>query len=75
MALLDYRRLESVGMLVYGLTVLALLAVLRPGLGQHALGSQRWFSLGPVQIQPSEFAVLAVDPGRGHLSAPGAARA
>ncbi len=60
MAVLDYRRLESLGMAVYGLFIFLLLAVLVPGLGKHALGSQRWFSLGPLQIQPSEFAVLAL---------------
>ncbi len=57
-AFIDYRRLESVAMLLYGLTVLALLGVFV--VGSHALGSQRWYSLGPLQLQPSEFAVLAV---------------
>jgi rod shape determining protein RodA len=60
MAAFDYRRLESVAMAVYGVFVLALLAVLVPGVGSHALGSQRWFSLGPLQVQPSEFAVLGL---------------
>ncbi len=59
-AVIDYRRLESIGMLLYGITVLALLAVLAPGVGSHALGSQRWFSLGGLQLQPSEFAVLGL---------------
>jgi rod shape determining protein RodA len=57
-AWIDYRRLESVAMLLYGLTILALLGVFV--VGSHALGSQRWYSLGPLQLQPSEFAVLAV---------------
>jgi rod shape determining protein RodA len=39
--------------------VLALLAVLSP-VGSHALGSQRWFALGPLQLQPSEFATLVL---------------
>ena len=60
MALIDYRHLESIGMLAYGLSVFALLFVLTPGLGKHALGSQRWFPLGPFQLQPSEFGVLAL---------------
>ena len=60
MSIVDYRRLESVGMLAYALSILALLAVLAPGIGSHALGSTRWFSLGFIQIQPSEFAVLAL---------------
>jgi rod shape determining protein RodA len=60
MAVIDYRRLESVGMLVYAVFVFLLLAVLVPGVGSHALGSQRWFKLGPLTFQPSEFAVLAL---------------
>ncbi len=59
-AALDYRRLEQLAMVVYGGAIVLLVAVLVPGLGKHALGSQRWFSIGPLQIQPSEFAVLAV---------------
>jgi rod shape determining protein RodA len=59
-AFFDYRKLELIGMLVYGLSIFLLVAVLVPGVGKHALGSQRWFSLGPLQLQPSEFAVLAL---------------
>lgn len=60
-ALIDYRRLESVGMLLYGLTVFALLAVMVPGVGSSAQGASRWFSVGgALQIQPSEFAVLGL---------------
>ncbi|HEX3946444.1 MAG TPA: FtsW/RodA/SpoVE family cell cycle protein, partial [Acidimicrobiales bacterium] len=57
---LDYRRLESVGYLLYGLSVFLLLAVMAPGVGSSTLGAQRWFKLGPLQLQPSEFAVLAL---------------
>jgi rod shape determining protein RodA len=57
-AAFDYRRLEPLAMLFYVLIVLALLGVYV--VGSHAQGSQRWFSLGFLQIQPSEFAVLAV---------------
>ncbi len=57
-ALFDYRRFEAVAMAIYVFMVLALLAVF--AVGSHALGSQRWFSLGPLQLQPSEFAVLAL---------------
>jgi rod shape determining protein RodA len=59
-AAFDYRRLESVGMLLYWLVVLSLLAVLVPGVGSSVKGSARWFSFGFIQIQPSEFAVLAL---------------
>ena len=59
-ALIDYRHLESVAMIIYVGLILALVGVLAPGIGKHALGSQRWFPLGPFQLQPSEFAVLAL---------------
>lgn len=58
-ALFDYRRLEQFSTLLYVGIVFALLAVLSP-VGSHALGSQRWFSLGPLQLQPSEFATLVL---------------
>ena len=39
--------------------ILALVFVRTP-LGSNALGSQRWFNLKFIQVQPSEFAVLAM---------------
>ncbi len=58
-ALIDYHWLEQWGYAIYGLVVLSLLAVLTH-FGHTALGAQRWFVLGPLQLQPSEFAVLAL---------------
>ncbi len=58
-ALFDYRRLEQIATILYVGILLALLAVLSP-FGSHALGSQRWFSLGPLQLQPSQFATLVL---------------
>jgi rod shape determining protein RodA len=59
--LFDYRKFEAFGMAIYGLSVLILLAVMVPHVGAHSpLGSARWFNLGPIQIQPSEFAVLGL---------------
>jgi rod shape determining protein RodA len=40
------------------LSVLALLGVF--AVGSHAQGAARWFSLGPLQLQPSEFAVIGL---------------
>jgi rod shape determining protein RodA len=60
MAFVDYRRLESIGMLFYGLSVFLLVVVMVPHLGKATQGSQRWFKVGPLQIQPSEIAVLAL---------------
>jgi rod shape determining protein RodA len=58
MAFVPYRRLEPVAMAIYGVMIVALLAVLV--VGSSATGSQRWFAVGPLQLQPSEFAVLAL---------------
>jgi rod shape determining protein RodA len=57
-AVFDYRRLEPVATLFYWLIVLALLGVFV--VGSSAQGAARWFSVGPLQLQPSEFAVLAL---------------
>jgi rod shape determining protein RodA len=59
LAVFDYRRLEQFSTLLYLGTLFALLAVLSP-VGKVALGSARWFSLGPLQLQPSEFATLVL---------------
>jgi rod shape determining protein RodA len=58
LAVFDYRRLEPVTTLLYWLIILALLGVFV--VGSSAQGAARWFSLGPLQLQPSEFAVLAL---------------
>jgi rod shape determining protein RodA len=57
-AVFDYRRLEPIAGILYGLSVLSLLGVM--ALGSHVQGSERWFSVGPIEIQPSEFAVLGL---------------
>ncbi len=57
-SLFDYRRFELVATPFYVLSLLALAGVFV--VGQSALGAQRWYNLGFVQIQPSEFTVLAL---------------
>jgi rod shape determining protein RodA len=57
-AVFDYRRLEPIAMLLYWLIILALMGVFV--LGSSAQGAARWFTIGPLELQPSEFAVLAV---------------
>jgi rod shape determining protein RodA len=59
LTLLDYRIFEQFATAIYIVMVGMLLMVLSP-FGSHALGAQRWFSLGFVQIQPSEFALLSL---------------
>ncbi len=57
--LIDYHWLEQWAYVIYGLVVLALVAVLTH-FGHSSLGAQRWFALGPLLLQPSEFAALAL---------------
>jgi len=57
---LDYRILARWSVVVYGATLVLLVAVLIPGIGTtHGWGARRWIDLGPFQLQPSEFAKLA----------------
>jgi rod shape determining protein RodA len=56
-AFFDYRRLEQVSTLLYIGICLALVAVLATPAHN---GAQRWFPLGPLQLQPSEFATLVL---------------
>ena len=57
--LIDYRKLVAWAAVAYAATALALAAVLSP-LGSQANGAQSWFSLGPFQLQPSEFAKIGL---------------
>jgi rod shape determining protein RodA len=54
LALLDYRWLGRHLRLIYGAIIVMLVAVLILGLTVN--GSQSWLSIGPVEVQPSEFA-------------------
>ena len=55
---IDYRRLEVFATPLYIGSFFALAGVFV--LGKSALGAQRWYSFGPLQIQPSEFTVLFI---------------
>ena len=55
---LDYRMIAEHSLLVYGGLLALLVFVLFKGSTQ--MGAQRWIDLGPFNIQPSEFARLAV---------------
>jgi rod shape determining protein RodA len=58
--LLDYRQLRTWAPVVYGVSLLGLLAVLTP-LGTVVNGSKSWIDLpGGYQIEPSEFGKLAI---------------
>jgi cell division protein FtsW len=43
-----------------GLAIIALFAVLIPGIGVTVYGARRWIDIGPLQLQPSELAKLGV---------------
>lgn len=58
-ALIDYRYLRSYAAVLYGGAVVLLILTLTP-LGTEINGSQRWILLGPLQLQPSEIAKVAV---------------
>jgi rod shape determining protein RodA len=57
-AVFDYRRLEPLATPIYIVTLLALLGVFVAG--STANGAARWFTIGPLQLQPSEFAVIGL---------------
>ncbi len=54
---IDYHYLTHYAWVFYGMGIVSLVAILL--IGDSAFGSTRWFAVGPVQVQPSEFAKLA----------------
>ncbi|HEX2178783.1 MAG TPA: putative lipid II flippase FtsW [Actinomycetota bacterium] len=60
MARSDYRKLRPLARPVLGACVLLLIAVIIPGIGSTRGGSSRWLVLGPLSVQPSEIAKLAL---------------
>ncbi|MDQ2817748.1 MAG: putative lipid II flippase FtsW [Candidatus Eremiobacteraeota bacterium] len=59
-ATLDYCRLRRLAPWTLGLAIVMLGAVLVPHIGTVEGGARRWFTLGPVSFEPSEFAKLAL---------------
>jgi rod shape determining protein RodA len=58
-ALVDYRRYQAYAVMVFGALVLLLGAVLTP-LGTATHGAQSWYGLGPLRLQPSEYAKVGM---------------
>ncbi len=54
---LPYKLLHSLAYVLYAVSLLSLIAVLLWGTGEQA---SRWLEVGPVRLQPAEFAKLAV---------------
>ena len=55
----DYHKLHDWAWAFYAITTGLLVIVLSP-LGSQSNGAQSWFSLGPFQMQPAEFAKLSL---------------
>ncbi len=54
---LDFRFFRAFSWVIFGIVMISLLAVL--AFGTEVAGSKSWFQIGPVRIQPSEFAKYA----------------
>ncbi|HEV7663785.1 MAG TPA: putative lipid II flippase FtsW [Chloroflexota bacterium] len=57
---MDYRRWRAVSLPIMFICTVLLVLVLVPGVGSSSYGAVRWIKLGPVQVQPSELAKLAI---------------
>jgi len=57
---IDYNRLRAWSVPMLLLAFVGLVLVLVPGVGVERNGAARWLIFGPVSLQPSEFAKLAV---------------
>jgi cell division protein FtsW len=55
-----YTSWRKVAPAFYIIVLVSLVLVLVPSLGTQVGGARRWFDLGPVSLQPAEFAKLAV---------------
>ncbi|MEX2587278.1 MAG: putative lipid II flippase FtsW [Actinomycetota bacterium] len=56
----DYRRLRGLARPMFAVCIFMLVLVILPFVGTTRGGSSRWFVLGPLNIQPSEIAKLAI---------------
>jgi cell division protein FtsW len=56
----DYHRWQRFAIPLLGLAVVLMVLVLVPGVGVNVNGSSRWLGVGILQVQPSEFAKLAL---------------
>lgn len=56
----DYRKLRPLARPVFVACVVMLVLVIVPFVGTTRGGSSRWFMLGPISVQPSEIAKLAI---------------
>lgn len=57
---IDYRIYQKFYKLAYWGSVIALLLVVVPGLGEGAKGATRWITVGPINFQPSEISKIGL---------------
>ena len=57
---IDYHRWRPGAVPIVALSVVLLTLVLVPGVGRNVNGASRWLGFGPLSLQPSELAKLAV---------------
>ena len=57
---MDYRRWRRLGYLLLAVSIAGMVLVLVPGIGTRVGGSSRWLMMGPLRVQPSELAKLAL---------------
>lgn len=57
---MDLEWLKKRSWWIFGFCVLGLVLTLVPGVGVKVNGAQRWIGLGPLRVQPSEFAKIGL---------------
>ncbi len=60
LTLLDYRHLRRISLFLFAAAIVMLVLVLIPKIGVVRGHARRWFAMGRVTLQPSEFAKVAV---------------
>lgn len=56
----DMQTLRRLSKPIMAISVILLVLVLIPHIGRETAGARRWFKLGPLNFQPSEFAKIAI---------------